>query len=57
MGNEEDREVFATQGGGYVVIENGWYVFVELPKWDSGLQLGDPLPREWSVTGPVHHKN
>jgi hypothetical protein len=41
--------LYGTQGGGYASYENGQYVWhSEIPNFLNA-QVGDPIPKEWSV--------
>ena len=45
-----DIPLYATQGGGYATFEGGQYVWhSEIPSWLNA-EVGDPIPKEWSVT-------
>jgi hypothetical protein len=46
---QENRPIYATQGGGYAVYESGLYVWhSEIPDFINA-HVGDPIPEEWGV--------
>ena len=50
---QDNRPIFATQGGGYAVYEHGQYVWhSEIPNFIFA-RVGDSIPEEWTVV-PVN---
>ena len=41
--------VYGTQGGGLVRYQGGRYIFVEAPRNDPSLNVGDEMPAEWGI--------
>lgn len=55
-----EKQLYATQGGGYAIYKDDVLVWHELPDWikpGCGYEpeIGDPVPEEWSIV-PIHFK-
>lgn len=50
------KSIFATQGGGYCTWDESIKCYVwdsDIPDFLPNTQVGDPIPEEWGVTGPI----
>lgn len=47
------EQYFGTQGGGVAVLQDGYYIFVELPPFGN-FKIGDIVPSKWSLVGPYN---
>lgn len=58
---ENEDYIMVTQGGGYCVwseYEQSYVWHSEIPAFlGPNVRVGDPIPEEWGVAGPVNFSN